>query len=264
LKGSNRESEYAALGSQGRVRPEQSRWPKTPSLLPFRFCFCSASTSMDLTDPLIPEAVISVTSRRSARKLIVALSHHGPLRPNDSENFDAENCGSTRQVAVKIGGASRDRTDDLIVANDGVCQSIYVCLLRLTCRVRSISVQFNSGLPGNSCLTTLPCLAGHSKQPKVGFTLDERVFLGSGQVVDPARRCTPRKIRTLQKGWLGQSELQRPHFLRFDVFWLNVRVPNCTIRQTHVSTARINQHRGVRVFRVGRDMTPMTACSLSL
>ena len=28
------------------------------------------------------------------------------------------------QVIEKIGGASRDRTDDLIVANDGVCQII--------------------------------------------------------------------------------------------------------------------------------------------
>jgi hypothetical protein len=29
----------------------------------------------------------------------------------------------TRQAIEQIGGASRDRTDDLIVAKDGVCQS---------------------------------------------------------------------------------------------------------------------------------------------
>jgi hypothetical protein len=33
--------------------------------------------------------------------------------------------GKTRQVIEKIGGASRDRTDDLIVANDALSQLSY-------------------------------------------------------------------------------------------------------------------------------------------
>jgi hypothetical protein len=37
----------------------------------------------------------------------------------------------SRQVTEKIGGASRDRTDDLIVANDGVCQIISLTHLHL-------------------------------------------------------------------------------------------------------------------------------------
>ena len=35
------------------------------------------------------------------------------------------NGGKTRQVIEKIGGASRDRTDDLIVANDALSQLSY-------------------------------------------------------------------------------------------------------------------------------------------
>jgi len=37
----------------------------------------------------------------------------------------------TRQVTEKIGGASRDRTDDLIVANDGVRRIISLPCLHL-------------------------------------------------------------------------------------------------------------------------------------
>jgi hypothetical protein len=47
---------------------------------------------------------------------------------------------------LSFGGASRDRTDDLIVAKDGVCQSLpFVCL-----RLAAIHVpkRSNSGLPG--------------------------------------------------------------------------------------------------------------------
>ena len=36
-----------------------------------------------------------------------------------------ENGSKTRQVVEKIGGASRDRTDDLIVANDALSQLSY-------------------------------------------------------------------------------------------------------------------------------------------
>ena len=36
-----------------------------------------------------------------------------------------EKRGKTRQVIEKIGGASRDRTDDLIVANDALSQLSY-------------------------------------------------------------------------------------------------------------------------------------------
>ena len=36
-----------------------------------------------------------------------------------------ENSSTNRQVVGKIGGASRDRTDDLIVANDALSQLSY-------------------------------------------------------------------------------------------------------------------------------------------
>ena len=36
-----------------------------------------------------------------------------------------ETCKTSRQVIEKIGGASRDRTDDLIVANDALSQLSY-------------------------------------------------------------------------------------------------------------------------------------------
>ena len=36
-----------------------------------------------------------------------------------------KNGSKTRQVLEKIGGASRDRTDDLIVANDALSQLSY-------------------------------------------------------------------------------------------------------------------------------------------
>ena len=56
-------------------------------------------------------------------------SLHGPIRSNSLVCFDGAYGQATLQVIEKIGGASRPRTDDLIVANDGVCQSIaFVCL----------------------------------------------------------------------------------------------------------------------------------------
>jgi hypothetical protein len=52
--------------------------------------------------------------------------HYGPI----GHLFNAHRNGcNRRQVVGRIGGASRDRTDDLIVANDGVCQSrAFTCL----------------------------------------------------------------------------------------------------------------------------------------
>ncbi len=56
----------------------------------------------------------------------------------------------TRQAIEKIGGVSRARTDDLIVANDGVCRHYLIVLLALGSRVRSITVQFQiQALPGS-------------------------------------------------------------------------------------------------------------------
>jgi hypothetical protein len=55
------------------------------------------------------------------------------------------------QVIEKIGGASRARTDDLIVANDGVCQSSAFVCLELPAEYgpfRSNSVPKKSRLPG--------------------------------------------------------------------------------------------------------------------
>jgi hypothetical protein len=51
------------------------------------------------------------------------------LRSNSRSKFNdfsmSANNGLSRQVAEKIGGASRDRTDDLIVANDALSQLSY-------------------------------------------------------------------------------------------------------------------------------------------
>jgi hypothetical protein len=48
--------------------------------------------------------------------------HYGPIRPD----FESHRNGcNRRQVVEKIGGASRDRTDDLIVANDALSQLSY-------------------------------------------------------------------------------------------------------------------------------------------
>ena len=70
-----------------------------------------------------------------------------------------ENGGKTRHVIERIGGASRARTDDLIVVNDGRLPIYRFCLLRVAGRVRSISVQFSSKrkitLAGS--LPQLPC-----------------------------------------------------------------------------------------------------------
>ena len=57
----------------------------------------------------------------------------------------------TRQVTEKIGGASRDRTDDLIVANDALSQETSIWRA-LDSRLRSKTVQFKQArweLPHN-------------------------------------------------------------------------------------------------------------------
>jgi hypothetical protein len=60
----------------------------------------------------------------------------------------------TRQVTEKIGGASRDRTDDLIVANDGVCQIISLTRLHLAADY--------GPLRSNSTGSSWSCLKLHS------------------------------------------------------------------------------------------------------
>ena len=57
------------------------------------------------------------------------------------------NGGKRRQVFEKFGGASRDRTDDLIVANDGVLQKISIWRA-LGSRLRSKTVQFRQARRG--------------------------------------------------------------------------------------------------------------------
>jgi hypothetical protein len=42
-----------------------------------------------------------------------------------------ENGSTSREVIEKIGGASRDRTDDLIVANDALCRNNLTDSIRL-------------------------------------------------------------------------------------------------------------------------------------
>src|SRR4029077_4813593 len=46
---------------------------------------------------------------------------HGPLRSNTTDFLIIGHGRKSRQVVEKIGGASRDRTDDLIVANSQPC-----------------------------------------------------------------------------------------------------------------------------------------------
>jgi hypothetical protein len=50
---------------------------------------------------------------------------HGPLRSNKTGFSMIGHGRKSRQVVEKIGGASRDRTDDLIVANDALSQLSY-------------------------------------------------------------------------------------------------------------------------------------------
>src|ERR1700676_1865127 len=50
---------------------------------------------------------------------------HGPLRSNKTGFSMIGHGKKSRQVVEKIGGASRDRTDDLIVANDALSQLSY-------------------------------------------------------------------------------------------------------------------------------------------
>src|SRR6202021_198948 len=55
--------------------------------------------------------------------------HYGPI----SRFFNAQRNGcNRRQVVEKIGGASRDRTDDLIVANDALSQLSYSPTVRVS------------------------------------------------------------------------------------------------------------------------------------
>jgi hypothetical protein len=50
---------------------------------------------------------------------------HGPLRSNKAGDSVTKSGCSSRQVVEIFGGASRDRTDDLIVANDALSQLSY-------------------------------------------------------------------------------------------------------------------------------------------
>jgi hypothetical protein len=50
---------------------------------------------------------------------------HVPKSSKSPEFSMIEHGGKSRQVIEKIGGASRDRTDDLIVANDALSQLSY-------------------------------------------------------------------------------------------------------------------------------------------
>jgi hypothetical protein len=78
---------------------------------------------------------------------------HGPLRSNKTGFSMIGHGRKSRQVVEKIGGASRDRTDDLIVAKDGVCQfaSVFMPLLEpITFQnvpIGAFSGFKNSGLP---------------------------------------------------------------------------------------------------------------------
>ena len=64
--------------------------------------------------------------------------------------------GKPRQVIEKIGGASRDRTDDLIVANDALSQNTSNWRA-LGSRLRSKTVQVPTGSPVG-CLNNFPGL----------------------------------------------------------------------------------------------------------
>ena len=57
-------------------------------------------------------------------------SLHGPIRSNSLVCCDGAYEQATLQVMEKIGGASRARTDDLIVANDALSQLSYSPRLR--------------------------------------------------------------------------------------------------------------------------------------
>jgi hypothetical protein len=95
-------------------------------------------------------------------------SLHSPIRSNSLVCFDGAKGQATLQVIEKIGGASRARTDDLIVANDGVCQSIaFVCLEFLAeyGPFRSNSVPQKSRLPG-VCLNYRAQIAPIEALPK--------------------------------------------------------------------------------------------------
>src|ERR1700733_3531567 len=96
---------------------------------------------------------------------------------------------SLRTSLPELGGASRDRTDGLIVANDGVCQyTTFTCLhleaaygpKRSNCRrFSSASLFQNSGLPGKlphsfsgSCI---PRMADARRVPTLGMFEESRI-----------------------------------------------------------------------------------------
>ena len=64
-------------------------------------------------------------SSAAARGTVLEQVVHGPLRSNKAGDSVTKRGGSSRQVIERIGGASRDRTDDLIVANDALSQLSY-------------------------------------------------------------------------------------------------------------------------------------------
>jgi hypothetical protein len=81
---------------------------------------------------------------------------------SDKRDFQMLTKGArTRQVIEKIGGASRDRTDDLIVANDGIAQINSFACSRLDAEygpLRSNSHK-HFRLAGRVCLTVFPAWA---------------------------------------------------------------------------------------------------------
>jgi hypothetical protein len=63
----------------------------------------------------------SITATLGVRKARFTV-HYGPIKRAISM---IERGGKSRQMIERIGGASRDRTDDLIVANDALSQLSY-------------------------------------------------------------------------------------------------------------------------------------------
>ena len=66
---------------------------------------------------------IRVTKKKTTSPIHVPI--HVPKRSKSAEFSMIEYGKKSRQVIEKIGGASRDRTDDLIVANDALSQLSY-------------------------------------------------------------------------------------------------------------------------------------------
>jgi len=89
------------------------------------------STTMDIYAQIVPSA-----QRRALERLAEFAKDATPDARSDARSIKTgfsmiEHGKKGRQVIEKIGGASRDRTDDLIVANDGVRQIISLICLHL-------------------------------------------------------------------------------------------------------------------------------------